>query len=567
MPRGSTFWWLVGVVLLCGGLGLAAGVQRQDGVSVDAVEFEGASGARMRALLFRPATATPEDPAPAILAIHGYLNSAEMQSNYAIEFARRGYVVLAPDQRGHGASDPAAFADGFGGPDSLAYLRALPFVDAGNIGLEGHSMGGWAVLAAARSNPDGYRAMVLQGSSVGAPFAPEGDGVFPRNLLVVFATHDEFGGFMWGPESPARTGATAKAMALFGTDRPIEAGRLHGDIDAGTARLLQTPRMTHAWLHHSPTAIAAALDWFDRTLTGQRRLPPADQVWPRKELGTALALAGIAPFVIGLFGILAGRWLPESQARLAARPAPPASALARRATLIGLLLIPVASYVPLMSLAESLISENLVFRQTFSNQIAFWLACNALLAWAASLLPGMPRPAGSRVAPLRAAMVATLVAAALHLVISLADGHGHVSPQFWIAIWRPLTWARLQDFVVYLPVVLFYFAVAFRAIHGVYPLNAAGGGRAFAITAGIMAGPFAVFLAAQYATLFATGTLLFPTVGLRVIISILFVPLMALAAGIGVAACRRTGDTLPGALLAGILVAWFLVATQPMGAD
>jgi hypothetical protein len=82
-----------------------------------------------------------------------------------------------------------------------------------------------------------------------------------------------------------------------------------------------------------------------------------------------------------------------------------------------------------------------------------------------------------------------------------------------------------------------------------------------------MAGPFAVFLATQYATLFATGTLLFATEGLRVIISILFVPLMALAAGIGVAACRRTGDTLPGALLAGILVTWFLVATQPMGAD
>jgi hypothetical protein len=356
-------------------------------------------------------------------------------------------------------------------------------------------------------------------------------------------------------------------MALFGTDRPVEAGRLHGDIEAGTARLLQTPRMTHAWLHHSPTAIGAALDWFDRTLTGQRRLPPADQVWPRKEIGTALALAGIAPFVIGLFGMFARRALPGAQPRFAADPAGPAKPVARRVTLWALLLIPVVSYLPLMRLAESLIGENPVFRQTFSNQIVFWLTCNALLAWVASLLPGMPRPHGARVPLLRAAIVATLAAAALHLVISLADGLGHVSPQFWIAIWRPLTWARLQDFFAYLPMVLFYFAVALRAIDGVYPLNAGGAGRAFAITAGIMAGPFVVFLAAQYGTLLATGTLLFPTEGLRVIISILFVPLMALAAGIGVAACRRTGDTLPGALLAGILVTWFLVATQPMGAD
>jgi hypothetical protein len=65
--------------------------------------------------------------------------------------------------------------------------------------------------------------------------------------------------------------------------------------------------------------------------------------------------------------------------------------------------------------------------------------------------------------------------------------------------------------------------------------------------------------------LLATGTLLFPTEGLRVIISILFVPLMALAAAIGVATCRLTDATLPGAILTGILVTWFLTATQPIG--
>ena len=50
----------------------------------------------------------------------------ETQSPFAIEFARRGYVVLALDQRGHGYSGGAATTKGFGGPEGLSYLRSLP---------------------------------------------------------------------------------------------------------------------------------------------------------------------------------------------------------------------------------------------------------------------------------------------------------------------------------------------------------------------------------------------------------------------------------------------------------
>jgi pimeloyl-ACP methyl ester carboxylesterase len=82
--------------------------------------------------------------------------------------------MVALDQRGHGCSDGPAFADGFGGPDGLNYLRSLPYVDKDNVGLEGHSMGGWTVLAAVAAMPDAYKAVVLEGSSTGAPFAKEG---------------------------------------------------------------------------------------------------------------------------------------------------------------------------------------------------------------------------------------------------------------------------------------------------------------------------------------------------------------------------------------------------------
>ena len=151
------------------------------------LRFEGANGTLMSALLYVPRTATAKTPAPGILAVHGYINSRETQSGFAIELARRGYVVLALDQTGHGYSDPPAFANGFGGPDGLKFLRSLDIVDKNNIGLEGHSMGGWTFLAAAAAMKDGYKSAVLEGSSTGAPFAAEGSPAWPRNLAVVYS--------------------------------------------------------------------------------------------------------------------------------------------------------------------------------------------------------------------------------------------------------------------------------------------------------------------------------------------------------------------------------------------
>ena len=184
--------------LLVAGILLAALVQTNfGGVSVKDTRFIGSTGNQMSGLLYIPNGTTVDSPAPAILAIHGYINTRETQSAFAIEFARRGYVVLALDQTGHGYSDAPAFSNGFGGPDGLAYLRSLPFVDQDRIGLEGHSMGGWAVQAAAATNPDAYQAIVLTGSSTGTFGVPEGTAEYPRNLLLVFSLFDEFSALMW----------------------------------------------------------------------------------------------------------------------------------------------------------------------------------------------------------------------------------------------------------------------------------------------------------------------------------------------------------------------------------
>src|SRR5215217_3688481 len=172
--RGRWSLAILGLVLILAGGLLAHLTQTSGGIKIQDIRFKGAKGNTMSALLYIPANATAQTPAPGILAVHGYINSRETQDGFAIEFARRGYVVLALDQTGHGYSDPPAFANGFGGPDGLAHLRSLDVVDKNNIGLEGHSMGGWASLSAASAIPDGYQAIVLEGSSTGTLGTAEG---------------------------------------------------------------------------------------------------------------------------------------------------------------------------------------------------------------------------------------------------------------------------------------------------------------------------------------------------------------------------------------------------------
>ncbi len=93
--------------LLCVGLG--------DGVQKDWGKIEVTSGMiaattvdnqdySMGYKLYVPQSATEGHPAPAVLCLHGYQNDHETSAGFALEFARHGYVALAIDEFGHGAT-------------------------------------------------------------------------------------------------------------------------------------------------------------------------------------------------------------------------------------------------------------------------------------------------------------------------------------------------------------------------------------------------------------------------------------------------------------------------------
>ena len=559
---------IAGLVLIVAGGFLAHLTQTSGGIRIQDVRFKGAKGNTMSALLYIPPNASAQTPAPGILAVHGYINSRETQDGFAIEFARRGYVVLALDQTGHGYSDPPAFANGFGGPDGLAHLRSLDFVDKNNIGLEGHSMGGWTILAAAIAMPNDYKSMVLEGSSTGKPFAADGTPGWPRNTALVFAQYEEFSNLMWGVERARDVTQSPKLWALFGTHAAIEPGKLYGDIAQGTARVLHTPAITHPAEHISHEAIGYSLDWFDKTLQGGTPRPANDQIWFRKEIGTLIALAGFVALLIGVFdGLLESPVFSRLRLPEIADGTMPqhVAASGRRWTAAFILsaFIPALTYYPAFALAGTFVKPSAFLPQGITNQIMVWAVINALITLV--LMRFAPKRASRAGIIMPSILIAILSVIAGYAALWLADWAFKIDFRFWIVALKLMSAKQFLIFLIYLIPFTAFFVIALHVLHRNFSTMATGRAalyltNIFALTLG-----FIVLLALQYGTLWIGGKLFNPLpdpgfVALSTIVAIQFVPLLAIAAIIATFTWRRTGSSLPGALICGIFVTWYVVA-------
>jgi pimeloyl-ACP methyl ester carboxylesterase len=130
------------------------------------IEYK-SDGEIVRGALFEPTTPSPH---PVVIFAHGLLSSREEFGDYPERFCARGYLVLAIDFRGHGASEGTRgliseermVADLQRALDRLA---SHPTADKGRIALFGHSLGGGAVICAAAR--DARVRAVVAGATVG----------------------------------------------------------------------------------------------------------------------------------------------------------------------------------------------------------------------------------------------------------------------------------------------------------------------------------------------------------------------------------------------------------------
>ena len=577
-------WLLIlGLALvLIGGL-IAWNVHSNGGtIDIKDVRFMGTNGTLMSGLLYIPPGVTAENPAPGVLATHGYINSRETQAGYAIELARRGYVVLALDQTGHGYSDPPAFANGFGGPDGLRYLSSLDIVDPDNIGMEGHSMGGWASLIAAGVFPDLYKSVMVQGSSTGTFGAPDGTAEFPHNFGLVFATWDEFSMLMWGAETGTGIMETEKLQTAFNTDEPVVVGQLYGSIEDGTARLLYQPVTTHPGNHLNAAAIGAAVDWMGRTLEGGSDLDPSNQVWQWNEIGRLIALIGMVLAMLAFGGyLLQTAYFSAVIANPAnpANPTPeakPVQGAMRYVSYALVIAIPIVTYF----WAQNVLSTQLVpqatalFPQNITTGIMVWAVLNGLITLALFLVwhftsnarnhPTLATYGLNRSLPviLKSALLAVLVIIFGYLLLAASDLLFKTDFRFWVVAIKLMSSLHFRMFLGYLPFFVFFFVVLGVALHGqLRRSSTVPAWREMLGNVALLVLGFIVLLLIQYLPLMAGGPL---PLGepLLTIVAFQFVALLAIVGVVMTYFFRKTGFVYVGAFISAIFITWVIVAGQ-----
>ena len=98
--------------------------------------------------VYRPVSATRENPAPAVMLIPGGNASVEYMADAGLELARRGIVAIGIEPYTIGRSDVEKDNEGLGSVDVTDYVYGLDFIDTENIGYIGWSMGTARVNAA-----------------------------------------------------------------------------------------------------------------------------------------------------------------------------------------------------------------------------------------------------------------------------------------------------------------------------------------------------------------------------------------------------------------------------------
>lgn len=103
-----------------------------------------------------------------LLLVHGFTGAKEDFADFLDGFADRGWHVVAPDLRGHGASDAPTDEEAYSLEEMAADVLAL----ADTLGWEtfdllGHSMGGMVAQVLALQVPERLRSLVLMDTGHG----------------------------------------------------------------------------------------------------------------------------------------------------------------------------------------------------------------------------------------------------------------------------------------------------------------------------------------------------------------------------------------------------------------
>lgn len=201
--------------------------------------------------------------------------------------------------------------------------------------------------------------------------------------------------------------------------------------------------------------------------------------------------------------------------------------------------------------------------QGITNQIMVWAIINGLITLA--LMPFAPKRAGRAGIFQQSVLIAVATVVIGYAALWLADLAFKIDFRFWIVALKLMSAKQLLMFLIYLVPFTAFFVVALHVLHRNFSTMGAGRGALYLTNMLALTLGFVALLVLQYGTLWISGKLFNPLpdpgfVPLSTIVAIQFVPLLAICAVIATFTWRRTGSSLPGALICGLFVTWYVVA-------
>ncbi len=587
-------WLCIALILIFVGAGIAGLVQTSFlNVKVVDVVLETDTGT-LTGYLMIPKTATASSPAPAIVTSHGYLNNREMQDLNYVELSRRGFVVFAMDAYSHG--DSSVSVDGKGPEisrrtggmvDAVEYLYGLDFVDKTRIGVTGHSMGGGYADATARyyteleANGQGENKIAAALIVGNVPSGLQQFAPYNCELGIIAGRFDEFfivtvkGSMITILDNPVAKGLVSLHTGKAVTDTLVE-GQRYVNGTTGYGIRMWAPWQTHPWNHFSVIACAHAIEFFDAALGAPKPIAPGNQIWPVKELFNCIALVGFFLLLVPL-----AECLMETKffAELKAKETPALLPAPKKGTylwtnlvntvLAGILIIPLIA-------VGFLFMVNPFWPQDTTGGIALWSAVCGLLALLFMRLGGFrpfkePKECGIAVGGQKigkSILLSCIVVCIAFATVFVTDWLFKTDFRIWTFAIRAFSANKIWVAVKYLPFFLIYYLINSLAVSR---NRIDGWSETKQILMSCLWNVLGIllFVALQYIPLMINGMTFFGAImsgslasagALFPLLMFPVVPILCIAAAIGVKLYRKTGNIWIAGLINAMVVTMLTVA-------
>lgn len=427
-------------------------------VDVDRLAIATNEGAVLSAKLWRPKTATAENPAPAVILVPGGNANLEYMSSVSLELARRGYVAIAIDPYTIGRSDVIQPTPDLGADSTLVYVKQLDFVDNNAIGMIGWSAGVGRMNAAAIKDgvPNGVKA--LFGFGAGAPGDPElaiNQGYFIGKIETTY-------GFGVNKQKDINT---APAFTTGMQTDYVEFATWYGDLANNKGRILYTGLTGHILGLISKSGVAAACHFFNDALAPAPNGQINNFVFGWKELSTALAMVAIVVILITAGNLLLQTssfqtLFKADEPAIAAKASPLTWAMLAVSILFGALVAKWAVFN-----GQQFLNKTGFLQIANVNGFVFWLLCLTAFSIVVLALRVLFDKDLDKVALKAHAKTSTssLLKSLLlgftllvigYFLVSLGDQFFNISPRFWKVQLNVLNPKRLSLLLIYLPLYI-----------------------------------------------------------------------------------------------------------------